>query len=499
MDSPRRFVMNWINGKASKKQNVQLFEMRSKSYIDRRGRMFAFTLLSDLIALILTVLFVHWAFYKIADAADGRVGEIDHVLFSMICLGLFMSTNLYPGIGLNPAMEIKMVTQLTLLSFMIVLSFVIIRNPFWTQNKSMLVLISGLSIPAILSMRWLVRILAVQMGWWGEYVVVVANSENIESIAGYFHERHRLGFLPVLGVTEQMEGQMHSKMQIIQVDELLTLTDGYFLQRGIDTVLVSTQIVSDPSKMWINHELLRKFNRMIFVSAMDWLEGVSITYHDFEGMIGMEARRKFLTPLNEILKRTMDVFLSIVLGMVSLPILVLTAVLIKLDSHGPVFYRQERVGKNGRTIAIYKFRSMLENAEEILAEYLVRHPDIKREWVETQKLKEDPRITRVGRWIRKFSIDELPQLFNILKGDMSVVGPRPIMLDQRDLYGEGLEVYTSVRPGLTGFWQVSGRNHKSFGQRAAYDVYYVRNWSGWLDTYILLRTFWVVLSRDGAY
>jgi lipopolysaccharide/colanic/teichoic acid biosynthesis glycosyltransferase len=105
----------------------------------------------------------------------------------------------------------------------------------------------------------------------------------------------------------------------------------------------------------------------------------------------------------------------------------------------------------------------------------------------------------VGKWIRKFSVDELPQLFNILQGDMSVVGPRPIMLEQKALYGEGIDVYTSVRPGLTGFWQVSGRNRTSFNQRAIYDVYYVRNWSVWLDTYILLRTIWVVLSRDGAY
>lgn len=154
---------------------------------------------------------------------------------------------------------------------------------------------------------------------------------------------------------------------------------------------------------------------------------------------------------------------------------------------------------DGKRINIYKFRSMREDGERVMAEYLAGNASAQEEWAETQKLKEDPRITRVGKWVRKFSVDELPQLYNILKGDMSVVGPRPILVEQKKLYGEGLEVYTSVRPGLTGFWQVSGRNRTSFCQRAIYDVYYVRNWSVWLDTYILLRTIWVVLSRDGAY
>ncbi|HQX00995.1 MAG TPA: exopolysaccharide biosynthesis polyprenyl glycosylphosphotransferase, partial [Anaerolineales bacterium] len=246
-------------------------------------------------------------------------------------------------------------------------------------------------------------------------------------------------------------------------------------------------------------ELLRKFKRMIFISDMDWLEGASIAYHDFEGMLGMEAQQNFLNPLSAVLKRMMDILIAGTAGLVSLPLILLAAVLIKLDSSGSVLYKQERVGKDGKRIKIYKFRSMREDGERVMAEYLAGNASAQDEWAETQKLKEDPRITRVGKWVRKFSVDELPQLYNILKGDMSVVGPRPILVEQKKLYGEGLEVYTSVRPGLTGFWQVSGRNRTSFCQRAIYDVYYVRNWSVWLDTYILLRTIWVVLSRDGAY
>jgi Undecaprenyl-phosphate galactose phosphotransferase WbaP len=462
-----------------------------------RAHMFAITFLSDSVALLFSTTLVHILLYGTFHFNYISMGEIEHILFVIICLSLFMSTRLYPGIGLNPALEMKTVTHLTAVSFLIAFSFLVIRIPLWTQEKSAFVLIGGLSIPSILGIRWLMRILAVQSRVWGEPVAVVAPREKLENIIGYFHQRRRLGFVPVLGVT--ISSQSPSTVQMLDVDELLGLPDSYFARNGIHTVLVSTQIVSDLSKPRIHHELMRKFERMIFVSDMDWLEGVSISYHDLEGMLGMEARQNFPTPPNNKVKRLMDISISIMLGLLSLPLLLLTAFLIKLDSPGPVFYKQQRVGKGGRRITIFKFRSMQVNAEKILAEYFVQHPTARKEWSETQKLREDPRITRIGKWLRKFSIDEFPQLFNILKGDMSIVGPRPIMLEQRNLYGERMDAYTSVRPGLTGFWQVSGRNHTSFYQRTAYDVYYVRNWSVWLDMYILLRTVWVVLSRDGAY
>ena len=472
-------------------------ERKIKFRANHRERMFAITFLSDLLALILSTTLGHISIYGTIHFEYIRLGEFENILFVIICIAMLMAARLYPGIGLNPALEMKTVTQLTGVSFLIVLSFLMIRVPLWTQEKLVLTLAGGSSIITILLVRWLMRILMVQLCLWGEPVVVVASGEKLEKMAGYFHERRRLGFLPVLGVSVGRHGT--SSVPLLEMEELLKVTDGYFSQKGIQTVLVSTQIVADLSSSKMNRELLRKFKRMIFISDMDWLEGASIAYHDFEGMLGMEAQQNFLNPLSAVLKRMMDILIAVTAGLVSLPLMLLTAVLIKLDSSGSVLYKQERVGMDGKRIKIYKFRSMREDGERVLAEYLAGNASAQVEWAETQKLKEDPRITRVGKWLRKFSVDELPQLYNILKGDMSVVGPRPILVEQKKLYGEGLEVYTSVRPGLTGFWQVSGRNRTSFCQRAIYDVYYVRNWSVWLDTYILLRTIWVVLSRDGAY
>ena len=142
---------------------------------------------------------------------------------------------------------------------------------------------------------------------------------------------------------------------------------------------------------------------------------------------------------------------------------------------------------------------MVSNADQVLPEYLALHPDLKAEWDATRKLKNDPRTTRIGRILRSLSLDELPQIWNVLKGEMSIVGPRPIVDAETERYSHIFSLYKLVRPGMTGLWQVSGRNDSGYGERVRYDEYYIRNWSIWLDIYILLRTVWVVLSHRGAY
>jgi lipopolysaccharide/colanic/teichoic acid biosynthesis glycosyltransferase len=142
---------------------------------------------------------------------------------------------------------------------------------------------------------------------------------------------------------------------------------------------------------------------------------------------------------------------------------------------------------------------MVQNADRVLDEYLIRHPELKDAWEQDHKLRNDPRVTRVGRFLRQTSLDELPQLWNILRGEMSLVGPRPIVDEEIWRYGDKFTLYTKVTPGLTGLWQVSGRNNLPYEERVNLDAYYVRNWSVWLDVYILIRTIWVVASGEGAY
>jgi lipopolysaccharide/colanic/teichoic acid biosynthesis glycosyltransferase len=164
-----------------------------------------------------------------------------------------------------------------------------------------------------------------------------------------------------------------------------------------------------------------------------------------------------------------------------------------------VFYSQTRMGHDGRIFHIWKFRTMVQNAAEVLEFSLANNPELRSEWAATQKLRNDVRITRVGKVLRKASLDELPQLWNVIKGEMSLVGPRPIMSSQVAMYKSGYSLYVKMTPGITGLWQVSGRNRTTFAERVVYDIYYVRNWSVWMDIYLLAKTVLVVLTRDGAY
>jgi lipopolysaccharide/colanic/teichoic acid biosynthesis glycosyltransferase len=147
----------------------------------------------------------------------------------------------------------------------------------------------------------------------------------------------------------------------------------------------------------------------------------------------------------------------------------------------------------------WKFRTMVDNADRLLGEHLEKNPQLREEWANTHKLKQDPRVTKIGRILRRTSLDELPQIWNVLTGEMSLVGPRPVVSAEVEKYGESFEFYRAVRPGITGLWQVSGRSDTTYGERVTLDVRYVRHWSVWLDIYLLVRTFSVVLRGSGAY
>lgn len=205
-----------------------------------------------------------------------------------------------------------------------------------------------------------------------------------------------------------------------------------------------------------------------------------------------------LSPVQRVVKRSMDVVGALCFFTLFAPLYLLVAVAVLLGSGGPVHYWQPRLGQSGRSFRFYKFRSMVRGADKVLAQHLKLDPQAREQWETFQKLDNDPRITPIGRFIRKLSLDELPQFFNVLKGDMSLVGPRPCMVRQRTLYGDHWPHYCQMRPGITGLWQVSGRNRLSYAERVQFDVRYATEWSIWLDLKILARTVWVVLSGDGS-
>jgi Undecaprenyl-phosphate galactose phosphotransferase WbaP len=200
-------------------------------------------------------------------------------------------------------------------------------------------------------------------------------------------------------------------------------------------------------------------------------------------------------------KRPFDLAFSIFAIIITLPIMVPIAIIIKLTDKGSIFYGHERVGYKGKKFKVLKFRSMYMDADRRLKEILENDPKAKEEWEKTFKLKKDPRITPIGKFLRKTSLDELPQFFNVLKGDMSVVGPRPVVEEElKKYYKDKAKYYLSVKPGITGYWQVEGRSDiENYGERVKMDVWYVKNQSFLLDLKIILKTIWVMLTGKGAY
>lgn len=195
-------------------------------------------------------------------------------------------------------------------------------------------------------------------------------------------------------------------------------------------------------------------------------------------------------------KRALDVFIVLFTLPLTLPAIVICACLVALDGRWP-FFGHRRVGKNGRVFSCWKVRSMCAGAQERLQAHLDANPEAKAEWEATRKLKDDPRITRVGRFLRKSSFDELPQIFNVLKGEMSIVGPRPVVQDELALYGHNSQAYLAMRPGITGLWQVSGRNDVGYDDRVALDKAYRDSCSFKRDLDIIFKTFRVVVVRNG--
>lgn len=199
------------------------------------------------------------------------------------------------------------------------------------------------------------------------------------------------------------------------------------------------------------------------------------------------------------LKRAMDLILTFTVLAFLAPVLIVIYCLVKIFDPGPALFTQLRVGRDGRTFTVYKFRTMRIDAQERLDQLLANDPKAAAEWAQFQKLRHDPRVTVLGRFLRKSSLDELPQLLNIVRGEMSVIGPRPVTSGEIHRYGAEYPYYTAVRPGVLGLWQVSGRNKLTYEQRVAYDVQYVKTWSIWQDFKILFMAIPVVLLGLGAY
>lgn len=418
--------------------------------------------------------------------------------FLLVFLLVFAMRGLYPGVALSPVEELRRLTGTISVIFLVFGMFAALTRSVEQFSRLTYLFAWPLNVALVQGGRWVVRIVAVQLHLWGEPVAVIGHEPEVGRVVSFLGAKMHLGLRPVLVINGHLpleEGQKFAHWSYESPEQAAQLLDQY----GIQTAVVASMEIADGLVRKLIDQGRLRFRRMILIPELENFATSDFMVHDLEGMLGLEVRQNLLLPGPRLLKRSLDLLVVGAAGLLSLPLMGVIAVLVKLDSRGSVFFGQPRVGLGGRIFKMWKFRTMVDGAEVALAEHLAADPSAQAEWEHSQKLRNDPRITRIGHILRRLSLDELPQLWNVLRGDMSIVGPRPFFLSQREMYGAAFDVYARVRPGITGLWQVSGRNNLEYAERIHLDKYYVRNWSVWLDIYILLRTTWVVLRGDGAY
>jgi Undecaprenyl-phosphate galactose phosphotransferase WbaP len=349
-------------------------------------------------------------------------------------------------------------------------------------------------------LREVMRTILVRMKIWGEPVILFGNGQLGKEVGNYLKCHPKMGYNPVCIVDRRKEKRQAGVDQNV-IHDLTIFTREDELPdwlRNVQTAFVITPETSETVQDMLIGKQTVRFKQLILVRSGERTGSLWVQPIDLGGILGLDVGQNLLSQSQLWIKRWTDLTLIALSSIFFIPFLSLFALLIKIDSPGSIFYKQDRIGYGGKTFKMWKFRSMCMGADEKLDEYLQNNPDMKAEYEVTHKLKNDPRLTRIGKFMRKFSIDELPQLINVVKGEMSLVGPRPFLSHEIEFYKNCYTLYTYVYPGITGLWQISGRSNVSYNTRTDLDEYYLRNWSIWLDIHILIRTFWVVLRRDGA-
>ncbi len=388
-----------------------------------------------------------------------------------------------------PHKEVKSLFLSVSLAYLVILVVFFMAQVTVSYSRIILIMAWAFSVVAVPMVRGFIRRRLCRKLWWGTPVIFLQDRENIEHVWQELLEYPERGLRPVACIDVQAENSSwREKVMHMQESFVAPLfvwcSDG---REKMDDVPVFDEVALLCKKILVVPVKSKKTKKF-------WLAPRIL------GRSTAFLVKQNLTDVRRIrLKRCMDILISSLALIMLAPLFAALIVWIRADSQGEALYSQRRIGQGGKSIRIYKFRSMVQNADVVLEQYLAENEKYREEWKKDQKLRHDPRITKAGHFLRKTSLDELPQLFNVLKGNMTLVGPRPIVDDEIERYGDVYLEYKEVKPGITGLWQVSGRNNTTYEQRVSYDRYYVTNWSVWMDLWILMRTIPVALRGHGAF
>ncbi|MFA9478278.1 undecaprenyl-phosphate galactose phosphotransferase WbaP [Phycisphaerales bacterium AB-hyl4] len=416
-------------------------------------------------------------------------------------LGVFVLAyavgRLYPSIPLVPVEELRRVSVITTLVYLSLVAGTFLIKDAEAFSRAVVLVSWVLTLVLVPVGRVALRACLARQRWWGTSVVVVGNTAMGRRTVEMLLSHPEIGLKPIAVISREREQKGH--VHGVPVIGGLGRAPRLARREGVTHAILTTSDTESQAFERLLQKLSRSFRHLIFVPQLTGLASLGVSSMDFGGTLALEVRHRLLDSGRQTIKRLLDLMLVLISLPVVLPMVVVIAWLIRRDSPGPALFSQERVGRGGRPFMAWKFRSMVVDADEKLAEALGDDPKTREQWRSLRKIKDDPRVTRVGAILRKTSLDELPQLWNVVKGEMSLVGPRPIIREETLRYEQFYPLYKRVRPGLTGLWQVSGRSDVDFRQRVYIDAYYVRNWSVWLDFYVLLRTIRTVLGCRGAY
>lgn len=408
-----------------------------------------------------------------------------------------LELGLYPGVRLSPIEELRrLVVSVTCMFIVWGVAVAMLTGGLATQIWFLLVVYGACLLSLPVARTWGRRMLG-KWRLWGVPVLVCGDDQAAFKLHHWLDTNRQLGFRPQgvignpnsSGVDENDANYAGAWSDTREVAARKGIYWAIIVPPSENTADLSSRIVND----------LYTLPHIHILSELTGLPDHWGPHQQLDGLSGIHLQQNLMLPLPRLTKRLMDLGASLVGGLLILPVLFYIAMAVKMSSRGAVLYGHERIGRGGRRFKAWKFRTMFENSSEVLEMYFEQHPELHDEWKKDHKLKYDPRITRIGRFMRKTSLDELPQIWNVIRGQMSLVGPRPIVTAEIAKYGPYFGLYTMVKPGITGLWQVSGRNNTTYEERVQLDAYYVRNWSPWMDVYLLLRTIRIVLFAKGAY
>jgi Undecaprenyl-phosphate galactose phosphotransferase WbaP len=424
-----------------------------------------------------------------------------------VWIGLRSLMGLYPGYGLSSEERLRRHTYSVIgaaaaVSIAIVLGLGDIASRFIKFYDSFPRLLLALGFVGLLLLSPLVQSLARwgmgRLGFWGRPVVVIGDKDTSARTVKLLKEEWVLGYAPAAlidwGLTpsvKRLDGLSHA--------DAMTQAENLARRAGVDTIILAAPYIRRSRLAPLVSRASRSFRHVLLISHLGGITNSAVTARDFAGTLAVEIKYNLLSPWARRAKRVLDLVATLAGGALVLPLLLMIALLVYLESGRPVFYTDWRMGKDGVPFPCIKFRTMVPGAEAVLELMLAEDAGLREEYVKYHKLRVDPRVTRVGRFLRGTSLDELPQLWNVLRGEMSLVGPRPYLPRESGDIGDARDEILRVPPGVTGPWQVSGRNHAFFTDRIEMDIHYVRDWSVWLDLVLLARTVRALFVDKGAY